>query len=124
MLLLSQVKPGEKVRIISLAGGRGFYARLLSMGLIPGSTIEVINQGVTGPYIIAQNGCRLALGTCVAHRIIVSDPEKPNETDEREMYGKDKHAKDEGESIGSDIRNKDRRRTRTTHTRHGARGGH
>lgn len=70
---LSSVKPGEKVKIISLAGGRGLHARLISMGLVPGLTIEVVNQGMTGPCIIAQNGCRLAIGRGIARKIIVSD---------------------------------------------------
>ncbi|HEU19210.1 MAG TPA: ferrous iron transport protein A [Deltaproteobacteria bacterium] len=70
---LSQVMPGKQVKIISLAGGRGLHARLISMGLIPGSIIEVVNQGMTGPCVVAQNGCRLAIGRGVAHKIIVSD---------------------------------------------------
>jgi ferrous iron transport protein A len=70
---LSQVVPGKKAKIISLAGGRGLHARLISMGLIPGSIVEVISQGMTGPHVIAHNGCRLAIGRGMAHKIIVSD---------------------------------------------------
>jgi ferrous iron transport protein A len=70
---LSRVMPGKQVKIISLAGGRGLHSRLLSMGLIPGSIIEVVNQGMNGPCIVAQNGSRLAIGRGVAHKIIVAD---------------------------------------------------
>lgn len=73
MFSLSQAVPGKKVKVISIAGGRGLHARLLNMGLIPGSTIEVVNQGMIGPCIIVHNSCRLAIGRGVAHKIIVSD---------------------------------------------------
>jgi len=70
---LSRATPGRKVKVVSLAGGRGFHTRLLAMGLIPGAIIEVATQAMTGPCIITHNGCRLALGRGVAHKIIVSD---------------------------------------------------
>jgi len=48
---LATVPAGQTVRIVSLAGGRGMYARLASMGLLPGSEIRVIRRGAPGPCI-------------------------------------------------------------------------
>ncbi|MBN2688462.1 MAG: FeoA domain-containing protein [Deltaproteobacteria bacterium] len=73
---LSHVAPGKTVKIISLAGGRGFHARLVSMGLIPGSVIKVLSQAMMGTHIIAHGGCRLAIGRGMAHRIIVSEQQE------------------------------------------------
>ncbi|MEA3486816.1 MAG: FeoA family protein [Thermodesulfobacteriota bacterium] len=68
---LTTVLPGNKVRIISLAGGRGLQERLISMGLCPGSKIEVIQRGAPGPFIVALRDCRLAIGTGMAQKIMV-----------------------------------------------------
>ena len=70
---LTTVSPGNKVRVISLAGGRGMQERLVSMGLGPGSKIEVIQRGAPGPFIVALRDCRLAIGTGMAQKIIVSE---------------------------------------------------
>ncbi|MBN2538465.1 MAG: FeoA domain-containing protein, partial [Deltaproteobacteria bacterium] len=42
---LTTVPTGQKLRIVSLAGGRGMYLRLVSMGLVPGSEIEIVKRG-------------------------------------------------------------------------------
>ena len=68
---LTTVLPGNKVRVISLAGGRGMQERLVSMGLGPGSKIEVIQRGTPGPFIVALRDCRLAIGTGMAQKIMV-----------------------------------------------------
>ena len=70
---LPMVSPGKRVKIFSLAGGRGMQERLISMGLGPGSEIEVIRKGAPGPFIIAVKETRLAVGAGMAQRIMVSD---------------------------------------------------
>ncbi len=70
---LTTVPVGKKVRIVSLAGGRGMYAHLASMGLVPGSEIEVIRRGSPGPFIATAGNCRLAIGTGMAQKIMVSE---------------------------------------------------
>lgn len=47
--------------------------RLVSMGLGPGSEIEVIRKGAPGPFIIAAKEARLAIGMGMAQRIMVSE---------------------------------------------------
>ena len=70
---LPMASPGKRVKIFSLAGGRGMQERLISMGLGPGSEIEVIRKGAPGPFIIAVKETRLAVGAGMAQRIMVSD---------------------------------------------------
>ena len=68
---LPMASPGKRVKIFSLAGGRGMQERLISMGLGPGSEIEVIRKGAPGPFIIAVKETRLAVGAGMAQRIMV-----------------------------------------------------
>jgi Fe2+ transport system protein FeoA len=63
---------GERVKVLSLDGGQGMRERLVSMGLGPGSEIEVIRRGAPGPFIIAVKETRLAIGAGMAQRIMVS----------------------------------------------------
>lgn len=63
---------GKRVKILSLAGGRGMQERLISMGLGPGSEIEVIRRGAPGPFILGVKETRLAIGAGMAQRIMVS----------------------------------------------------
>ena len=70
---LPMAAPGKKIRIFSLEGGRGMQERLTGMGLGPGSEIEVVRKGSPGPFIIAVKETRLAVGTGMARRIMVSE---------------------------------------------------
>jgi len=70
MIPLSMIKQGEKVRIVSLRGGKGLFMRLASMGLYPGAVIEVISNKM-GPLIIAKDGMRVGIGYGMAQKIFV-----------------------------------------------------
>ncbi len=69
-LPLSLASPGEKVRFCRFLGGEKLRARLTSMGLQVGDTVEVINN--CGPVIVSAKGARLALGRGLAQKILVS----------------------------------------------------
>ena len=71
MTPLTIVSPGNKARISSLIGGRGMQQHLMGMGLDIGSEIEVIHQGVPGPFIIRVKETRLAIGAGMAQKIMV-----------------------------------------------------
>lgn len=71
MIPLSMVRPGEKVEIVEIRGGRGIYSKLTNMGFYPGVMIEVISDIRRGPLIIAKEGIRLGLGFGMANRIFV-----------------------------------------------------
>lgn len=72
-MTLSNKNSGEKARVLSLPPGQGVQGRLLSLGILPGVEIEVLqnNPDRQSPVIIAVKGTRLSLGHGVASRIIV-----------------------------------------------------
>jgi ferrous iron transport protein A len=70
---LSAIRPGEKVRLVSIEAGRGLNSRLASMGLLPNVEITVVNNGHPGPFVISVKGSKMMLGRGVAHKIMVSN---------------------------------------------------
>lgn len=69
-------KPGERVIIREMAGGRSALSRLSSMGLRPGDQIEIINNTGHGRIILGHDYTRLAIGRGVAQKIMVSVADK------------------------------------------------
>lgn len=68
---LSIVKTGKKVKIIAVANGHQFKSKLIAMGLIPGTEIEVIKNSFYGPFIVEVRGSRIMLGRSMAKKIKV-----------------------------------------------------
>jgi len=68
---LSLIKPGDKVRLVSITGGAYMRSRLVSMGLLQGTAIEVVKNSGHGPVIVSVKGSRLLLGRGMAHKIMV-----------------------------------------------------
>lgn len=71
MVSLNSVKPGNKVEILEVRSGMGLLNRLASMGIYPGSKVQVVSTSEKGPVIIAKNGARLGLGFGAAKKIFV-----------------------------------------------------
>jgi Fur family ferric uptake transcriptional regulator len=69
---LAAAKPGEKVVIREISGGRTRRARLASMGLRPGDIIEIIANSGQGRIILGHRHTRLAIGRGVAQVIMVA----------------------------------------------------
>ncbi len=69
---LSLIKPGKNVRLVSITGGRFLQSRLVSMGLLQGTPIEVVKNRGDGPVIVSVKGSRLVLGRGMAQKILVS----------------------------------------------------
>lgn len=68
---LSMVRPGQRVRIAEIRGGRGLIGKLTNMGFYPGIEIEVISNR-PGPLIVSRGGLKFGLGYGMANRILVS----------------------------------------------------
>ncbi len=68
---LLKARIGSQVIIDELKGGPGFYRRLIDMGLLPGTNIEIISGGTNGPIIIAKDGIRIGIGARMAAKIFV-----------------------------------------------------
>jgi Fe2+ transport system protein FeoA len=70
MLPLSMASAGSEVEVAALRAGWGLQRRLADMGLTPGTHIRLVNNR-SGPVVVEVRGSRLALGTGVAHKIMV-----------------------------------------------------
>jgi len=68
---LSNVKAGQKVRVVSIDAGRGLAGRLLAMGIIPNSEIAMLTESSSGPVVIEVKGSKVMLGRGMAQKIIV-----------------------------------------------------
>jgi Fe2+ transport system protein FeoA len=73
VLPLALAGVGEKIRIISMRGGRGFNNKVVSMGLKVGDEIRVVYRRPGGAVLIAKDGTRYALGVVMAQKIFVAE---------------------------------------------------
>ncbi len=74
---LADLAVGRHGTVVALHGGRRFQTRIVSMGLHPGSEVEVVQggNGKGGPVIVAIGSTRLAIGKGMSDRIMVAtDP--------------------------------------------------
>ncbi len=70
MMPLSMAAAGSEVEVAALRAGWGLQRRLADMGLTPGTRIKLVSSR-SGPVVVEVRGSRLALGTGVAHKIMV-----------------------------------------------------
>ena len=69
---LAMAKPGERVVIREILGGREAVGRLSSMGFRCGDFLEIINNTGQGRLIVGHDCSRLALGRGIAQKVMVS----------------------------------------------------
>ena len=69
---LSDIPVGQRVRILSILGGRQLGRRLLALGLTVGNEVEVLHHRSSG-VVVAKGGNRVALGTGVAEKLQVEE---------------------------------------------------
>ncbi len=65
---LIETPVGQKVRVVSIDGGRQLVRRLLSLGLSVGAEIEVLHHRGRG-VVVARQGNRVALGKGIAEKL-------------------------------------------------------
>ena len=70
---LSQAKAGTQVIINCFAPAYPTSNRLTSMGLLPGTVLDVINTQAFGAMLVEINGCRIAIGHEIASNILVKN---------------------------------------------------
>ncbi len=69
---LSALNAGEKARIVSIGGSGAARRRMLDMGLVPGSTIEMIRKAPMGdPIEFKVRGYMISLRKEEAEQITV-----------------------------------------------------
>jgi len=72
LMTLGMAKPGERIIIKEMIGGRSARARLTSMGFRSGDTLEIINNDGQGRLIVGFGNTRMAMGRGMAQKILVS----------------------------------------------------
>lgn len=72
MLTLDQVVPGTSVLIEKVGGARSFRRRLMELGLIPGTRVEVLRIAPFGdPMELSVRGCNLSIRASEAREVQV-----------------------------------------------------
>ncbi|HPS56580.1 MAG TPA: FeoA family protein [Spirochaetota bacterium] len=69
---LNNINAGCYAEILGISGGEGLRDKVLSLGLLPGKTVQVISNRKQGPVIIKVNGTRLIVGRGMSEKIHVS----------------------------------------------------
>jgi ferrous iron transport protein A len=71
-MLLSETKPGQVVQISSIAGQSSFRRRLLELGLVPGTRVELLRVAPLGdPLELLVRGASLSIRKAEAAAIAV-----------------------------------------------------
>ncbi len=70
-ILLSKIKAGKKVKLVSIDAGRGLSSRLASMGLLPNEEITVVSNAHPGPFVVSVKDSRIILGREMTQKIMV-----------------------------------------------------
>jgi Fe2+ transport system protein FeoA len=69
---LDQLRPGQRGRVVALAGGDALVQRLLEMGLFEGEEVEVVGFAPLGdPMVVRLGDYRLSLRRSEAARVQV-----------------------------------------------------
>jgi ferrous iron transport protein A len=71
-LPLSNARPGERLTVKSIGGGRHVCARMAAMGIYPGAEMELVCAGCGTPCLVRVHGGTLSLGSGVSERILVT----------------------------------------------------
>ncbi|ASJ04577.1 MULTISPECIES: FeoA family protein [Thermococcus] len=68
---LNSMRPGERGVVVNILGGPNARGKLVSMGLSPGATVQVLESHPMGPIIISVGGVRFAIGRGMASKVMV-----------------------------------------------------
>lgn len=68
---LTFVQAGRRVRVLTVDSGDGLQGKLASLGLIPGTLLDVV-QNSGGPLILRIGEGKIMLGRGMAGKIVVA----------------------------------------------------
>ncbi len=72
-MLLSEVQPGQLVEVVTIAGQSSFRRRLMELGLVPGTRVELLRVAPLGdPVELLVRGASLSIRKAEASVIEVS----------------------------------------------------
>ncbi|SKA82466.1 ferrous iron transport protein A [Paucidesulfovibrio gracilis DSM 16080] len=70
MKTLKTMQPGDLALVVAVDGGCRVRSRLESLGILPGTQVEVLNNG-NGPMIVSLGEGSLMIERGVAEKILV-----------------------------------------------------
>lgn len=69
---LTELKPGQKGKVIEINSGRGMINKLEALGIRPGVEITKVSaQFMRGPVIVSVGNTQIAIGFGMARRVVV-----------------------------------------------------
>lgn len=71
-LPLTDARPGERLQVKSIAGGRRLCARMAALGIYPGAELELLCSACGAPCLVRVHGGTLSLGCGVSDKILVT----------------------------------------------------
>ena len=72
-MLLSEVQPGKLVEVVAIAGQSSFRRRLMELGLVPGTRVELVRVAPLGdPVELLVRGASLSIRKAEASVIEVT----------------------------------------------------
>jgi Fe2+ transport system protein FeoA len=78
MMSLAKVMPGTSVVVEAVGGARSFRRRLMELGIIPGTRVEVLRVAPFGdPLELSARGCSLSIRSAEASQVSVKLAENP-----------------------------------------------
>lgn len=71
LMPLAMAGLGRDVTIAGIDAGRGLNQRLADMGLLPGVSVRIVSDSISGPFVVALKEMRIVLGRGMANKILV-----------------------------------------------------
>ena len=68
---LGMASEGETVKIVSIVGGKNLVKRLIAMGIVADTQLQILQRQKGSGLILARGETRLALGAGMANKILV-----------------------------------------------------
>jgi ferrous iron transport protein A len=77
-MVLSDIKPGQIVEVVNVAGQSSFRRRLMELGLVPGTRVELLRVAPLGdPVELLVRGASLSIRKAEARVIEVATERAP-----------------------------------------------
>jgi ferrous iron transport protein A len=71
-MVLSECEIGKRVKVRALQLPEAHQKRLLDLGLLPGTEVEIVRKAPFGdPVVVRFRGCQISLRSSVLSRIMV-----------------------------------------------------
>lgn len=76
-LSLQELQPGDRAVVQNINGGYGILNRLCALGLVPGTSFQVIRNPGRGPILLEVHNTRIAISRGQAQKVSTELLEEP-----------------------------------------------